>query len=137
MLKLLFIVEGKENPWKYRFFSVFFAAHFITYIFVTLAKLELCHWFDGNCFLKTAVFIFIFRVASVMTRKHNVGIFIFASSELSDVRDRKYFMVQVKWNVKEEKEIRIFWSQLLHSQENKYSRCSSLTAVDWKTRRLH
>lgn len=44
MLKLLFIVEGKENPWKYRvFFVFFFAAHFITYIFVTLAKLELCH----------------------------------------------------------------------------------------------
>ena len=45
MLKLLFIVEGKENPWKYRVFFVFFffAAHFITYIFVTLAKLELCH----------------------------------------------------------------------------------------------
>lgn len=52
MLKLLFIVEGKENPWKYRFFFFFFAAHFITYTFVTLAKLELCHWFDGNCFLK-------------------------------------------------------------------------------------
>lgn len=96
MLKLLFIVEGKENPWKYRFFCFFFAAHFITYTFVTLAKLELCHWFDGNCFLKTAVFILIFRVASVTTRKHNVGIFTFASSELSDVRDRKYFMVQVK-----------------------------------------
>lgn len=44
MLKLLFIVEGKENPWKYRFFFVFFfATHFITYTFVTLAKLELCH----------------------------------------------------------------------------------------------
>lgn len=43
MLKLLFIVEGKENPWKYRFFFFFFAAHFITYTFVTLAKLELCH----------------------------------------------------------------------------------------------
>ena len=96
MLKLLFIVEGKENPWKYRFFfCFFFAAHFITYIFVLSAKLELS-LIDGNCFLKTAVFIFIFRVASVTTRKHNVGIFTFASSELSDVKDRKYFMVQVK-----------------------------------------
>ena len=95
MLKLLFIVEGKENPWKCRLFFVFFAAHFITYIFVISAKLELS-LIDDNCFLKTAVFIFIFRVASVTTRKHNVGIFTFASSELSDVKDRKYFMVQVK-----------------------------------------
>ena len=96
MLKLLFIVEGKENPWKYRFFLFFFAAHFITYTFVTLAKARAVSLIDGNCFLKTAVFIFIFRVASVTTRKHNVGIFTFASSELSDVRDRKYFRVQVK-----------------------------------------
>ena len=27
MLKLLFIVEGKENPWKYRFFFCFFLPH--------------------------------------------------------------------------------------------------------------
>lgn len=96
MLKLLFIVEGKENPWKYRFFFVFFCRTFHYLHFCHLGKARAVSLIDGNYFLKTAVFIFIFRVASVTTRKHNVGIFTFASSELSDVRDRKYFRVQVK-----------------------------------------
>lgn len=36
MLKLLFIVEGKENPWKYRFFFVFFFCR-------TFHYLHFCH----------------------------------------------------------------------------------------------
>lgn len=38
MLKLLFIVEGKENPWKYRFFFVFFCRTFHYLHFCHLGK---------------------------------------------------------------------------------------------------
>ena len=68
MLKLLFIVEGKENPWKCRLFFVFFAAHFITYIFVISAKLELS-LIDGNCFLKPPFSFSFFE--SLLLRRGN------------------------------------------------------------------
>lgn len=38
MLKLLFIVEGKENPWKYRFFFAFFCRTFHYLHFCHLGK---------------------------------------------------------------------------------------------------
>lgn len=38
MLKLLFIVEGKENPWKYRFFFFFFCRTFHYLHFCHLGK---------------------------------------------------------------------------------------------------